>query len=60
MFVLKNLCRNASVLHVKSLPAGVEIFPMKIKILPDENKQFKLYILCEKEDDISHDVLIFT
>jgi hypothetical protein len=37
-FWVKNYSRNSSVLHVKSLPPGVEILPMKTKILPDETK----------------------
>jgi len=56
-FYLKNQCRNASVFHVKALPAGVEVFPMKVKLLPDENKQFKLFILSQQENEVQTDVL---
>ena len=37
-FWVKNHSRNASVLHVTSFPPGVEIVPLKTKILPDEVK----------------------
>lgn len=56
VFFLKNLGRNNTVFHIKPLPVGVEIFPMKVKILPEENKQFKLFILSENEDDLTYDV----
>ena len=42
--------------NVKTPPAGVEVFPMKVRILPDENKPFKLFVFSEKEEDQSFDV----
>lgn len=56
LFYLKNNGKSVKVFHVKTPPAGVEVFPMKVRILPDENKPFKLFVFSEKEEDQSFDV----
>jgi len=52
---LQNLSKLA-VLHVVDLPPFTEVTPMKVKILPDESKSFKVTFFCKEEVDINTEV----
>ena len=45
-------------LHVRDLPPFTEITPMKVKLLPDETKSFRITFFCKEEVDINTDVFV--
>lgn len=57
-FYIKNTCKLGSVLHVKSFPPGMEIVPMKTRLLMDETKQFRIFLNYTTENDVSSKVFL--
>lgn len=53
---VQNLNKLA-VLHVRDLPPFTEITPLKVKLLPDESKSFKITFFCKEEMDIDTEVI---
>lgn len=47
-------------LHIKDLPPNTEVFPTKVKLLPDETKSFKVVFFCKDEIDVDSEVSFLT
>ena len=45
-----------TVLHVRDPPPFTEIFPLKLKLMPDESKHFKVSFMCRSEENIDTEV----